>query len=119
MNLKHRSVFICRAERNIEHVIYGHTIDWHMTPLDYSIDNWKYVIMQSWMGSRPHQLNTQVIRFSDVDRELRFKPGTAEKYIERAAQRWRYTVERKGNNTILFKKEERLETKRRGWLDNY
>lgn len=75
-------------------------------------------IIQSWMGSRPHQLNTQVIRFSDVDRELRFKPGTAEKYIERAAQRWKYTVERKGNNTILLK-EERLETKRRSWLDNY
>jgi len=75
-------------------------------------------IIESWMGSHPHQMNTQVIRFSDVDRELRFKPGTAEKYIERAAQRWRYTVERKGNSTILFK-EERLETKGRSWLDNY
>jgi hypothetical protein len=89
------------------------------TPISKALDeNDMISIIQSWMGSRPAQLNTQVIKFSDVDRQLSLKPGTAEKYIELAARKWRYTVERKGNNTILFK-EEPLTVNRRSWLDNY
>lgn len=60
-------------------------------------------IIESWMGSRDADLNTQVIRFADVDRELNLPAGSASKYIEKAAQRWDYVVQRRGDSTILFK----------------
>ena len=59
-------------------------------------------ILESWMGSRPSELNTEVIRYSDVDRELSLPRGTAEKYLEIAAGRWDYAPRRKGTETILF-----------------
>ena len=59
-------------------------------------------ILESWMGSRHYKLNTQVIKYSDVDRELSLPRGTAEKYLEIAAGRWGYAPRRKGKETILF-----------------
>ncbi|WP_143090107.1 TIR domain-containing protein [Sphingomonas rubra] len=61
-------------------------------------------LIQSWMGSRSSQENGRAIRYSDVDRELKLVPGSAERYIEEAAKRWRYEVERRGKDTILFSK---------------
>jgi hypothetical protein len=60
-------------------------------------------IIQSWMGHRPSSENRCAIRFTDVDRELRLAPGSARKYIQRAAAKWDYVVEREGRETILFK----------------
>lgn len=62
-------------------------------------------LIQSWMGSRTSRENAQAIRYADVDRELKLKPGSAELYIVDAASRWRYQVDRKGKDTILFRKE--------------
>ncbi len=59
-------------------------------------------ILESWMGSRAMNLNTEVIRYSDVDRELSLPRGTAQKYLEIAARRWHYVPRRKGTETILF-----------------
>lgn len=63
-------------------------------------------ILESWLGSRDYQLNTQVMRYSDVDAELSLPAGSAEKHIETAAKRWDYVVKRKGSNTILFAERE-------------
>ncbi len=60
-------------------------------------------MIESWMGSRPATLNTQVIHYTDVDRELGIPVGSAFQYLEKAAQRWHYLVVRKGSNTILFR----------------
>lgn len=60
-------------------------------------------LIQSWMGARPSTDNTRVIRYADVDRDLRLESGSARKYIKTAAQRWDYIVEREGQDTILFK----------------
>ena len=64
-------------------------------------------ILESWMGSRAINLNTQVIRYSDVDRELSLPRGTAQKYLEIAARRWDYAPRRKGAETILFYETDR------------
>jgi len=60
-------------------------------------------LIESWMGSRLSGLNTEAIKFKDVDRELGLAPGLAEQYIEKAASRWGYIVARKGKDTILFR----------------
>jgi len=60
-------------------------------------------MLESWMGSRPANLNTQVIRYADIDRELGIPAGSALQYLEQAAQRWGYQVARRGTNTILFR----------------
>ncbi len=60
-------------------------------------------LIQSWMGARAAADNTRAIRYDDVDRELRLKPGSARLYIEKAAQRWDYVPDRKGKDTILFR----------------
>ena len=59
-------------------------------------------ILASWMGSRPGNLNSQVIHFAEVDRELKLEPGTTKKYIKEIATRWRYVVQHEGEQTILF-----------------
>lgn len=64
-------------------------------------------VLESWMGSRPSGLNTQVMHFDIVDRDLRLPRGSAEKYLEAAASRWDYVVARRGKTTILFR-ESRL-----------
>jgi len=60
-------------------------------------------LIESWMGMQPSGLNTSVIRFDDVDRELKLARGSALLYIEEAARRWNYVVSRRGKNTILFR----------------
>lgn len=60
-------------------------------------------LIQSWMGSRPASENTHAIYFHKVDRELRLLSGSARKYIKIAAAKWGYSVEREGQDTILFK----------------
>lgn len=64
-------------------------------------------LIQSWMGSRPASDNTNAIFFSDVDSRLKLVPGSAVKYIEQAARRWDYIVERRGSQTILFRDKDR------------
>ena len=63
-------------------------------------------IIESWMGERPAALNTQTIRYSDVDSELNLIAGTAKRLIEQAAKRWHYVTRRKGEDTILFEESE-------------
>ena len=60
-------------------------------------------VLTSWMGHRDSSLNTQVIFYSKVDRELRLKPGSTKRLIERAARTYGYYPETKGENTIRFK----------------
>ena len=59
-------------------------------------------IIQSWMGGRPAYLNTQVIRFTDVDKELKLPFGSTKKYIVEIARRWDYAPSQQGEQTILF-----------------
>jgi Predicted nucleotide-binding protein containing TIR-like domain len=63
------------------------------------------VVLQSWMGSRPVELNVKAIRFADVDRELNLPAGSAEMHLEEIAKRWRYKVAHRGKSSILFEKE--------------
>lgn len=63
-------------------------------------------IIQSWMGSRPADENTNAIFFSEVDSKLNLVPGSAEQHIEMAAKKWGYIVERRGEKTILFRDQE-------------
>jgi hypothetical protein len=63
----------------------------------------KKAILASWMGSRPSNLNTEVIHFAQVDRELKLEPGTTKKHIKEIAARWRYIAEHEGEQTILFR----------------
>lgn len=60
-------------------------------------------VIQSWMGSRPSGENTRAMRFDEVDRELKLAPGSARKYLAKAAARWGYVVEREGRDTVLFR----------------
>ena len=60
--------------------------------------------IRSWLGSRPSSANTQAIRYTDVDRDLKLEPGSALKYIEKAAAEFRYTPALKGKDTITFKR---------------
>ncbi len=60
-------------------------------------------ILQSWMGSRDAQLNTQVIKYSEVDQDLTLPSGSTKQYIEKVASTRSYIVEHKGEHNILFK----------------
>lgn len=60
--------------------------------------------IQSWMGARPSSDNRRAMRYDEVDQVLALKPGSARMYIEIAANKWGYVVERKGKDTILFTK---------------
>ena len=83
---------------------------------DYSESDIK-AILQSWMGSRPAGENSKVIRFAEVDRELRLKPGSTKRYIKQIAATWRYRVEHEGEQTILFKQEPyRVSRNRDSWV---
>lgn len=77
------------------------TISEEETPADLTEGDIK-AMMQSWMGSRPAFLNSQVIRFSDVDKELKLPAGSAKKYIVDIARRWEYVPEQQGEQTVLF-----------------
>jgi hypothetical protein len=79
----------------------GKSVESH---LQYSEGD-KKAILASWMGSRPTSLNSQVIHFAEVDRELRFEPGATKKYIKEIAARWDYVVAHEGDHTILFREE--------------
>lgn len=59
-------------------------------------------LIQSWMGSNSAGENTRAMRFDDVDRELRLAPGSARKFLAKAASHWGYHVIRQGRDTILF-----------------
>lgn len=64
-------------------------------------------LIQSWMGRRPTSDNLAVMRYADVDRELKLAPGSARLYIKQAASRWNYVAEREGKDTVLFKDSDR------------
>lgn len=70
-------------------------------------------IIQSWFGHRDARLNTQVIWYDQVDKELKIPIGSAEKYIQLAASKWNYSVENKGKSTILFKENPRPDSSTR------
>jgi hypothetical protein len=59
-------------------------------------------ILESWMGSRPHEENTRALVYAKVDRELKLAAGSAEKFLPEAARKWGYRVRRKGTTTIMF-----------------
>ena len=59
-------------------------------------------LLQSWMGSRAHYQNTEVIRFADVDKALQLPPGSTKKYIGEIARTWDYVPSQQGEHTILF-----------------
>lgn len=73
-------------------------------PIEYS-DTDCLAIITSWMGSRPAEENTRVIHFAAVDKEHRFRPGTAKRLIKDAARRWSYVVQTEGDHTILFSED--------------
>jgi hypothetical protein len=55
------------------------------------------------MKSRDYRLNSQVITFADVDKELGLEQGSTKKYIKQIASGMNYQVQHEGENTILFK----------------
>ena len=59
-------------------------------------------LIQSWMGSRPAYKNTEVIRFSEVDKELSLPPGSTKKHIVAIASNWGYVPSQQGEQTVLF-----------------
>lgn len=59
-------------------------------------------ILQSWMGSRPASKNTEIIHFSEVDKDLKIPRGSTKKYIIEIASRWDYIPSQQGEHTILF-----------------
>jgi FtsZ-binding cell division protein ZapB len=61
-------------------------------------------ILQSWFGARQPAENSRVIRFADIDRELRLPPGSTKTHIVDVAKRFRYSIEHQGDETILFRK---------------
>lgn len=61
-------------------------------------------LIMSWMGSRNRSANSKVIYYDAVDKELNLTPGSARKYIEKAAEKYNYQAKIKGNDTILFEK---------------
>ncbi|GEO04483.1 hypothetical protein AAE02nite_21470 [Adhaeribacter aerolatus] len=65
-------------------------------------DNDIISIIETWMGSRSSNSNRQAIRYTDVDEELSLPPGSAIKFIEKAADKWGYFPARKGKQTIVF-----------------
>ncbi|MBI5320002.1 nucleotide-binding protein [Bradyrhizobium sp.] len=60
-------------------------------------------LIQSWMGERNSGQNQSVIRYADVDRELRLVPGSARRFIQAAAKWWGYEPLLEGKDTITFK----------------
>lgn len=79
------------------------TSDVQTTQVTNYSDADKLAIIQSWMGSRPSNLNRQVIYFSQVDAELKLPSGTARAFIKQAAAHWDYVPEHEGDQTILFR----------------
>ncbi len=65
-------------------------------------DNDALSILETWMGSRPHEQNERAIPFAEVDTLLKLKSGATERLIEQAAQKWGYRVRRRGATTIIF-----------------
>lgn len=59
-------------------------------------------LIEGWMGARPHGENSRGIRFADVDRELKLKPGSAKLYLKEAATRWDYLPKHEGKEVISF-----------------
>lgn len=61
-------------------------------------------VLVSWMGKRRSSENSSAIRYAEVDHELRLVPGSAQRHLAAAAQRWNYTPDVVGPTTILFRK---------------
>ncbi len=59
-------------------------------------------VIESWMGSRPSASNLRALRYSEIDRELGLKPGSAKQYIVEAARRWNYSPRHVGEEVINF-----------------
>ena len=70
-------------------------------------------ILERWMISREYAQNTRIIRYSEVDEELKLPHGSAKKHIEKAAQRQWYTALKKGEATITFEEAPNRITGRR------
>ena len=98
-----------RVQRSIAKFGVKSHIDIDSGPIDVSelIDdpNDCISLIEGFMGSRASRLNTAATKFSDVDKELSLKPGSAEKYIETAASRWNYKIVRRGKSTVTFEKD--------------
>jgi hypothetical protein len=62
--------------------------------------------IQKWMGKRSPSDNQKAIRYADLDREVRLVPGSAYKYIEKAALRWNYIPRSKDTDSITFKRKD-------------
>ena len=73
-------------------------------PIPIYSDGDKKAILESWMSNRDARLNTKVIHFRDVDKELRLPAGTTKILIKQVASRWNYVVQHEGDSTILFRK---------------
>lgn len=82
-------------------------------PADLSEGDIK-ALLQSWMGSRPASKNSQVIKYSDVDQELKLPAGSTKKYIAQIASRWDYVVSQSGEQTVLFVEKPRNLVRSRG-----
>jgi hypothetical protein len=83
-------------------------------PINYS-DADKLAILESWMGYRPSNENTQVIHFAEVDLHLRLPAGTTKLLIKQVARRWDYVVQHEGELTILFRQEHRPVRRSTSW----
>ena len=59
-------------------------------------------LIRSWMGARSSGDNRRAIRYAEVDRDLKLVPGSALKYIEKAAAHYRFRASLRGKDTITF-----------------
>ena len=58
--------------------------------------------IEEWLSESSN--NSKVIKFDEVDEELKMPIGTAKKLIVSASKRWRLGVVRIGQNTVVFKR---------------
>lgn len=58
--------------------------------------------IEKWLSEASN--NSKVIKFDEVDEELKMPVGTAKKLIVDASKRWRLGVVRIGPNTVVFKR---------------
>lgn len=85
--------------------------------VDYSVAD-KKAILESWMASRSNRQNTSVIRFDEVDRELRLTPGSTKSLIKDVATRWHYVLQHEGEQTILFHQDRLPLLRSNTWVGN-
>lgn len=62
-------------------------------------------ILTSWFGSKDRSTVSQVIYFSNVDKELGLVAGSTKKFLKEVVSKYHFEPVEEGTNTILFRKK--------------